>query len=149
MKLAWFSAALSTVLLSGVCAHAQEAGVFDKWLNERSPTCVPVSEFKRVSTVIELTPEQFQFVRASLSRCHRCREPCHLATRPSWRTPETPSCSHRWPADRLARVFSRRTSSRHSGLHSQGNPARQGRRRLANDGREHPLIEVGIGTPVF
>ena len=45
MKLAWFSAALSTVLLSGVCAHAQEAGVFDKWLNERSPTCVPVSEF--------------------------------------------------------------------------------------------------------
>ena len=64
MKLAWFSAALSTVLLSGVCAHAQEAGVFDKWLNERSPTCVPVSEFKTVSTVIELTPEQFQFVRA-------------------------------------------------------------------------------------
>jgi hypothetical protein len=64
MKLVWFSAALSTVLLSGVCAHAQEAGVFDKWLNERSPTCVPVSEFKAVSTVIELTPEQFQFVRA-------------------------------------------------------------------------------------
>ena len=63
MKLAWFSAALSTVLLSGVCAHAQEAGVFDKWLNERSPTCVPVSEFKTVSTVIELTPDQFQFVR--------------------------------------------------------------------------------------
>ena len=64
MKFAWFSAALSTVLLSGVCAHAQEAGVFDKWLNEQSPTCVPVSEFKTVSTVIELTPEQFQFVRA-------------------------------------------------------------------------------------
>jgi hypothetical protein len=64
MKLAWFSAALSTVLLSGVCAHSQEAGVFDKWLNERSPTCVPVSEFKTVSTVIELTPEQFEFVRA-------------------------------------------------------------------------------------
>ena len=64
MKLAWFSAALSTVLLTGVCAHAQEAGVFHKWLNERSPTCVPVSEFKTVSTVIELTPEQFQFVRA-------------------------------------------------------------------------------------
>jgi len=63
MKLALLSAALSTVLLSGVCAHAQEAGVFDKWLNERSPTCVPVSEFKTVSTVIELTPEQFQFVR--------------------------------------------------------------------------------------
>ena len=64
MKLAWFSAALSTVLLSGVCAHAQEAGVFDKWLNKRSPTCVPVSELKTVSTLIELTPDQFQFVRA-------------------------------------------------------------------------------------
>ena len=63
MKLAWFSAALSTVLLTGVCAHAQEAGVFDKWLNERSPTSVPASEFKTVSTVIELTPDQFQFVR--------------------------------------------------------------------------------------
>ena len=33
-------------------------------LNERSPTCVPVPEFKTVSTVIELTPDQFQFVRA-------------------------------------------------------------------------------------
>jgi hypothetical protein len=64
MKLAWFSAALSTALLTGVCAHAQDAGVFDKWLNDRSPTCVPVSDFKTVSTVIELTPEQFQFVRA-------------------------------------------------------------------------------------
>jgi hypothetical protein len=64
MKLVWFSAALSTVLLSGVCAHAQEAGVFDRWLNKRSPICVRMSEFKAVSTVIELTPEQVQFVRA-------------------------------------------------------------------------------------
>jgi hypothetical protein len=64
MKVAWFSAALSTVLLSGVCAHAQDANVFDKWLDDRSPTCVPVSDFKSVSTVIELTAEQFQFVRA-------------------------------------------------------------------------------------
>jgi hypothetical protein len=64
MKVAWFSAAISTVLLSGVCAHGQDAGVFDKWLDDRSPTCVPVSDFKAVSTVIELTPEQFQFVRA-------------------------------------------------------------------------------------
>ena len=38
---------------------------------------------------------------------------------------------------------------RHGGLHSQGNPARQGRRRLGNDGRKHPLIEAGIGRPVF
>jgi len=64
MKVAWFSVALSAVLLSSVCAHAQDAGVFDKWLNEQSPQCVPVSAFKTVSTVTELTPEQFQFVRA-------------------------------------------------------------------------------------
>jgi hypothetical protein len=36
----------------------------DNWLKERSPTCVSVSEFKTVSTVIELTPDQFQFLRA-------------------------------------------------------------------------------------
>jgi hypothetical protein len=69
MKVAWFSVALSAVLLSSVCAYAQDAGaqdagVFDKWLNEQSPQCVPVSAFKTVSTVTELTPEQFQFVRA-------------------------------------------------------------------------------------
>jgi hypothetical protein len=64
MKVAWFSAALSTALVSGVCAHAQEAGVFDKWLGDQSPACVPVSAFKAVSRVTQLTPEQFQFVRA-------------------------------------------------------------------------------------
>ena len=47
MKLALFSAALSTVLLSGVRAHAQKAGVFDKWLNERSPTCVSCPSSRR------------------------------------------------------------------------------------------------------
>ncbi len=64
MKAAWFGAALSTALLAGVGAHAQEAGVFDKWLDQDSATCVPVSEFEKVSKVIQLTPEQFQFVRA-------------------------------------------------------------------------------------
>ena len=196
-----------------------------------------------------------------MSGCRRCREPCHLATKPSWRTLETPSCSHWWPTIRLARVSraglhqgdghsgrhgrnwphrnarrlpslrrstgwavnaaaprsslsaaarlvpdlknpnfgevakamdSGRTASRsrrargvrsdlahepspallrvevkpmqlvalpspfvsagdggrHSGLHSQGNPARQGRRRLGNDGREHPLIEGDRKTGV-
>src|SRR5208337_145304 len=41
-----------------------EAGVFDKWLDQGSPECVPVSAIKSVSTVTDLTPEQFQFVRA-------------------------------------------------------------------------------------
>jgi hypothetical protein len=64
MKAAWFGAALSAALLVGVSAQAQEAGVFDKWLNQEAPECVPVSAFSSVSTVTELTPEQFQFVRA-------------------------------------------------------------------------------------
>lgn len=64
MRLALFSAALSTVLISASCANAQDAGVFEKWLSQNSPQCVPVSEFKRVSTVTDLTPAQFQFVRA-------------------------------------------------------------------------------------
>ena len=41
-----------------------DAGVFDKWLNPDAPECVPVSAFKSVSTVTDLTPEQFQFARA-------------------------------------------------------------------------------------
>jgi hypothetical protein len=58
------SAALAAALLIASGASAQEAGVFDKWLNQQAPECVPVSAFKSVSTVTELTPEQFQFVRA-------------------------------------------------------------------------------------
>ena len=64
MRLAAFSAAFSTALLSVSCASAQGATVFDKWLSQDSPQCVPVSEFKTVSSVTELTPAQFQFVRA-------------------------------------------------------------------------------------
>ena len=64
MKAGWFVAAASAVLLAGVSANAQGAGVFDKWLNQNAPECVPVSAFKSVSNVIELTPDQFQFVRA-------------------------------------------------------------------------------------
>ena len=66
MRLAVFSAALSTAVLSASVANAQnaDAGVFEKWLSQDSPQCVPVSEFKAVSTVTDLTPAQFQFVRA-------------------------------------------------------------------------------------
>ncbi len=64
MRAAWFGAALSAVLLTGFGAQAQDAGVFDKWLNQDAPQCVPVSAFKTVSTVTDLTPDQFQFVRA-------------------------------------------------------------------------------------
>jgi len=69
MRVAVISAALSTALLSVSFANAQDAGVqdagvFEKWLSQDSPQCVPVSEFKSVSTVTDLSPAQFQFVRA-------------------------------------------------------------------------------------
>ena len=64
MKAALFGAAVATVLATSVCANAQEAGVFEKWLSQEAPECVPVSAFKSVSTVTDLTQEQFQFVRA-------------------------------------------------------------------------------------
>ena len=73
MKSGLLGAALFAGLLIGVSAQAQEQesgaqapnpGVFDKWLNQGAPECVPVSAFKAVSTVTALTPDQFQFVRA-------------------------------------------------------------------------------------
>jgi hypothetical protein len=64
MRVAVIGAALSTALLSASFAHAQGASVFNKWLSPDSPRCVPVSEFKAVSTVTELSSAQFQFVRA-------------------------------------------------------------------------------------
>ena len=45
-------------------ADAEDAGVFDKWLGQTAPECVPVSAIKSVSTVTDLTAEQFEFVRA-------------------------------------------------------------------------------------
>ena len=41
-----------------------DAGAFDKWLSPDAPQCVPVSAMKSVATLTDLTPEQFQFVRA-------------------------------------------------------------------------------------
>jgi hypothetical protein len=43
---------------------ADDAGAFDKWLSPDAPECVPVSAIKSVATLTDLTPEQFQFVRA-------------------------------------------------------------------------------------
>ena len=63
----FFAAVLAAgCLVSSAPAFAQDGGedVFDKWLNERAPDCVPVSAIKSVSTVMDLTQEQFQFVRA-------------------------------------------------------------------------------------
>ena len=53
-------------LVSSVPASAGggDQGAFDKWLNPDAPECVPMSAIRSVATVTELTPEQFQFVRA-------------------------------------------------------------------------------------
>jgi hypothetical protein len=64
MKAIWFGSALSIALVGGVGAHAEDAGVFDKWLSQEAPECVPVSAFASVSTVKDLSRDQFQFVRA-------------------------------------------------------------------------------------
>ena len=40
------------------------ANGFDKWLDPGAPECVPGSAIQSVSKVTDLTPEQFQFVRA-------------------------------------------------------------------------------------
>lgn len=45
-------------------ANAEGAGVFDKWLGQTAPECVPVSVIKSASTVTDLTAEQLEFVRA-------------------------------------------------------------------------------------
>ena len=35
MKIAWLGAALSAAVFAPFCAHAQDAGVFEKWLTQR------------------------------------------------------------------------------------------------------------------
>ena len=53
-------------LVSSTAVFAGDGGAdaFDRWLNPGAPECVAVSALKAVSTVTDLTPEQFQFVRA-------------------------------------------------------------------------------------
>src|ERR1700727_188833 len=43
---------------------AGDAGAVGKWLSPDAPECVPVSAIKSVATLTDLTPQQFQFVRA-------------------------------------------------------------------------------------
>ena len=67
MRSAWFGAAFSAVFFSGLGAQAQafpDNGVFDKFLNASAPQCLPVKAFDSVSKVSELSPAQFEFVRA-------------------------------------------------------------------------------------
>jgi hypothetical protein len=56
--------AVGCLVSSAPAFSAGDAGVFDKWLDPSGPECVPVSTIRSVSTLTDLTPEQFQFVRA-------------------------------------------------------------------------------------
>ena len=49
-----------------VCSPALAAeSPFDKWLSPDSPACSPIIDLKKAgASVVTLTPEQFQFVRA-------------------------------------------------------------------------------------
>jgi hypothetical protein len=51
-------------LVSSAPVSADDAGTFDKWLSPDAPECVPLSAIKSVAKLTDLTPEQFQFVRA-------------------------------------------------------------------------------------
>jgi hypothetical protein len=51
-------------LVSSTPVFSADAGAFVKWLSPDAPECVPVSAIKSVATLTDLTPEQFQFVRA-------------------------------------------------------------------------------------
>ncbi len=64
MRAVLFTAMLSAAISAASGACAQDAGVFYKWLSPESPTCVPIAALKSIATVIDLTPEQFQFARA-------------------------------------------------------------------------------------
>ena len=66
MRTTLFSAAFAfaAAMATATSADAQDAGAFDKWLSPDSPTCVPIADVKAVSEVVDLTPDQFQFVRA-------------------------------------------------------------------------------------
>lgn len=67
MQMTLFGSAVAIVSLTTCCAYAQEvpgADVFARWVDGSAPECVPIGEFASVSRVVDLGPEQFQFVRA-------------------------------------------------------------------------------------
>ena len=61
-----------------------DAGAFEKWLSPDAPECVPVSAIKSVSTLTDLTPEQFQLCARSTSRFRQFRENYRPAIMRSW-----------------------------------------------------------------
>ena len=56
--------AASCLVSSTPVFAGDDPGVFDRLLDEGAPECVSLAAIKSVSTVTDLTAEQFQFVRA-------------------------------------------------------------------------------------
>jgi hypothetical protein len=56
--------AVGCFLSSAPVFAADDACVFDKWVNADAPECVPVAAITSVSILTDLTAEQFQFARA-------------------------------------------------------------------------------------
>jgi hypothetical protein len=113
-------------LVSSIPASAGDGGadVFDRWLDQQAPECVPVSAIKSVSTVTDLTAEQFQFVRA-----------LYVALPPVSRTLP--------PGDRA--VMATSGGAVMLALVADGQACA---RFLAPDFIQSMLIQVGKGTPV-
>ena len=65
MKRLLAAAIAASCLLSSTLVYAGDvASVFDKWMDPDAPDCVPLSAIQSVSKVMDLTAEQFEFVRA-------------------------------------------------------------------------------------
>jgi hypothetical protein len=61
-----FGTAAAFAVLASTAAFADDVrvGPFAKFFGPDAPQCMPISEVAKVSTSIDLTPEQFQFARA-------------------------------------------------------------------------------------
>jgi len=64
MRTALFGSVVLIALLATAGAQAEDSEPFAKWVDKNAPQCVAVADFASVSQTIQLTPEQFEFVRA-------------------------------------------------------------------------------------
>ncbi len=65
MKSLLAAAMAASCLLASTLVYAGDvASVFDKWMDPGAPDCVPLSAIQSLSKVMDLTAEQFEFVRA-------------------------------------------------------------------------------------
>ena len=63
MKSALFGSVLLIAMLMAFGAEANDGDLMTGWVSD-SPQCIPTTEFRSATRTVELSPEQFQFVRA-------------------------------------------------------------------------------------